>query len=215
MGIAPRQNHMGHIGFLRRQKFHDLVDIHVIITDRDVDLVEQHHRVGFVQDQLFGFGPCGLRHFGVARFVLGFPSEAFTHGVERAFILEITKDQIAFTGGHAALDKLHNRAFHIMGDAAENHTERGRRFALTLAGIDDDQSLFVGLGRHDLIARGLLFGHLHGMAVIACVRCFIGHVKSSFRFGPIWPERRACAMQSNQTLTTLPPNRANQRKDTW
>ena len=57
-----------------------------------------------------------------------------------------------------------------MGDAAEDHPEGGRGFALTLAGVNDDQALFIGLGRHDFIAGGLFLGHLHRVAFV-----IIGH----------------------------------------
>jgi hypothetical protein len=85
--------------------------------------------------------------------------------VERADIAEFRQDQITLARGHATLDELHDRAFHIMRDASEDHPEGGRGFALALAGMDDDQTLLVGLGGHDLVAGGLLLGHLHRVAV--------------------------------------------------
>lgn len=51
-----------------------------------------------------------------------------------------------------------------MRDAAEDHAEGGGGLALALAGVDDDQALLAGLGGHDLVAGGLLLGHLRLVA---------------------------------------------------
>jgi hypothetical protein len=46
--------------------------------------------------------------------------------MEGTFRLEFAKDQIAFAGRHAAFDELDDGAFHVMCDAAEDHSESGR-----------------------------------------------------------------------------------------
>jgi hypothetical protein len=51
-----------------------------------------------------------------------------------------------------------------MRNTAQDHPEGGRTLALARAGMDDDQALLAFLRGHDLVARGLLLGHLHGMA---------------------------------------------------
>jgi hypothetical protein len=74
------------------------------------------------------------------------------------------QDQIALAGAHPALDELDDGALHVVSDAAEDHAKGGGRLALALAGVDDDQTALVGLGGHDLVAGGLLLGHLDGVA---------------------------------------------------
>ena len=61
-----------------------------------------------------------------------------------------------------ALDELHDADGHAMADVAEHHAERGGDLALAVAGVDDQQALFDGLGRHDLVARRLVLAHLLG-----------------------------------------------------
>lgn len=92
VGVAAGEDDVGHVGFLGGEEFDDFVDVDVVVADRDVDFVEEDHFVGHIEDQFLGFGPSGLSHFGIAGFVLGFPGEAFAHGVERAFVSEFGQD---------------------------------------------------------------------------------------------------------------------------
>ena len=156
---------MGHLGLFVDQELHDLVDVDIIIANGDVDLVQQDHLVRRVADQLFRLLPSGLCHLDVARAVLCFPREALTHRVELADIAELGVDQITLAAIHATLDELHHGAFHVGSNAAEDHPERGRAFALALARMHDDQTFLVGLGRHDLITGGFLLCHLCGVAI--------------------------------------------------
>ena len=76
----------------------------------------------------------------VAVAVLGFPGEAFAHrldGHELGKFLE----HGALAGAPGALDELHDADLHAMADGAEHHAEGGGRFALALAGVDDEQAL--------------------------------------------------------------------------
>ena len=50
-----------------------------------------------------------------------------------------------------------------MADVAKHHAERGRGLALAGAGVDDQQALLAGLGRHDLVARCLVLARLFPM----------------------------------------------------
>ena len=134
-----------------------------------------------IADQVLSLGPRGLRHFDIAVFVLSFPGKSFTHGVEFADVPEFGEDQVALSGGHAALDELHHGAFHVVRDTAENHSKGGRTFALTLAGVHDHQALFVGLGGHDLIAGGLFLGHF---GIVALCVCCVGHRGLPFHLCP-------------------------------
>ena len=63
-----------------------------------------------------------------------------------------------------ALDELHHGTRKTMRYVPENHAKSRGGLALALAGVDDDQALLVGLRGHDLVARGLLLGHLAGVA---------------------------------------------------
>ncbi len=45
LGVAAGQHDMGHVRLLRREEFQDFGQVDVVVADRDVDLVEQHHRI--------------------------------------------------------------------------------------------------------------------------------------------------------------------------
>ena len=113
-----------------------------------------------VADQLLGAFPGGAGGGDVALAVLGFPGEAFAHDVQRHQFGEFRQ--------HASLAGLPRRDLTncttptgiAMADVPEHHAERGRRLALALAGVDDQQALLAGLGRHDLVARRLVLARL-------------------------------------------------------
>ena len=84
MGVAPSKNYMGHHGLFILQKGYNFVDVEIIIAQRYIDLIQKHHVIALIQNQLLSFGPSRLCHFGVTGFVLGFPSEAFAHSMKRA-----------------------------------------------------------------------------------------------------------------------------------
>ena len=93
--------------------------------------------------------------------------------MELAYAGKMRGDQIALPCRHAALDELHDGAWHSVSNATENHAESSSGFALALACVDDDQTFFAGLGCHDFVARGLFLGHLYCVAV-----SLFGHVFS-------------------------------------
>ena len=62
------------------QKLYNFINIQIVITQRDIDLVQQHELDVWIADQLFGLGPTGLRSRDVALFVLGFPGKPFSAG---------------------------------------------------------------------------------------------------------------------------------------
>ena len=169
---------MRHLGFFLRQEPHDLGQIEVVITQRDVDLVQQHHPNRGIADQLFRLLPPFLRHLDIAGLVLGFPGEALAHRVKLAQIAEIALQQPPLAGIPGPLDELHHGAGHPMRDAAQDHAEPGGGLALARSGMHDDQPLLTLLLRHDLVARGLLLGHLLRMAIFVGKRC-VGHLASS------------------------------------
>ena len=43
LALRPGEDHMGHLRFLGLQEVHHLGDIEIVVAQRDVDLVEQHH----------------------------------------------------------------------------------------------------------------------------------------------------------------------------
>ena len=88
MGVAAGQDDMGHLRFVLGQESHYFGNVDIVVSDRNIDLIQQNHVVAFIQDQLFRLGPCGLRHFDIARLVLGLPGEAFSHRVKSAGVLE-------------------------------------------------------------------------------------------------------------------------------
>ena len=177
--VATGQDDMRHRRFFLFQERDHIRQRDIVIAKRDIDFIEQHHRDAFVTDQLPGFLPGRSSHFDVAFLVLGFPGKPFAHRVEFAQIGKALDDQIALARCHPALDELDDCTFLAMRNVPEDHAESSGRFALALAGVNDDQALFVGLGGHDLVARRLLLGHLG--IVAGGVGCF-GHESLAF-----WP----------------------------
>ncbi|MFT5160683.1 MAG: hypothetical protein ACI9ZD_002296, partial [Paracoccaceae bacterium] len=82
-------------------------------------------------------------------------------------------------------DELHYSAFHVMGNAAENHAERSRRFTFALARVDDDKTFLVGLGGHNFVSRDFFLGHFHRVSFGILFR-LIGH------FGLLFAGVSAC-----------------------
>src|SRR3546814_4991108 len=54
-----------------------------------------------------------------------------------------------------ALHELHDADLHAVAERAEHQAEGGRRLALALAGVDDEQALLLRLVGQHLVARGL------------------------------------------------------------
>src|SRR5437868_6406219 len=104
----------------------------------------------------------------VALAILSLPGEAFTHCLDGDEVGKFFEHR-PLTGRPGALDELNDTRPHAMPDGAEDHAERRGRFALALAGMDDEQSLLDRLGGHDLVARRLLLFHL-----LAVTRAVLG-----------------------------------------
>src|SRR5581483_3084657 len=126
LGIAAGEHDMGQRRLRSLQERDDLVDIEIIVAQRDVDLVEHDHTQAFVRDQRFRFLPSGLRGGDVAGAILRLPRETFTHGVELTQFAEIRGQQASLTGIPGALDELHYRAGKAVRDTAQDHAEGGR-----------------------------------------------------------------------------------------
>src|SRR3989338_2587616 len=75
--------------------------------------------------------------------ILGVPGESLTHNAELAPAFELP-EKFALTGLPAALDELHNSHFVSLPHSPQGRAEGGGGFALPVAGVDDDQSLFNG-----------------------------------------------------------------------
>ena len=107
----------------------------------------------------------------VAIDVLGFPGEAFAHGLDGHKLGKFFQHG-AFARAPGTFDELNDAGPHAVADVAEHHAEGGGGFALALAGVDDEQAALNGLARHDLVAGGFLLGHL---VVMPCGIYFFGH----------------------------------------
>src|SRR5258706_1102729 len=79
VGIAASDHDMHHRRLLVLQERDDLVDIKLIVAQRDVDLVEHDHAQALIGDQLLGLFPAGLGGRNVAGTILGFPSKTLAH----------------------------------------------------------------------------------------------------------------------------------------
>ncbi|GEM_PF-4726409 len=67
---------MGHRRLLRQQEVHHLVDVEIIVAQRNVDLVERDELDLWVEDLFFRDPPACLRRRHVALAVLRLPGEA-------------------------------------------------------------------------------------------------------------------------------------------
>src|SRR5690606_1965576 len=103
------------------------------------------HLVSRISDHPLRLIPGRTRRADVAGAVLGFPGESLAHGVDRHLVREPLQD-LALAGLPPALDELHDADAEAVADAAHHHAEGGRRLALALAGMDDQQALLDGLG---------------------------------------------------------------------
>src|SRR5262249_37570738 len=99
------------------------------------------------------------------------PGEAFTQRVPFDLFAEAL-DRRALARLPGALAELHYAAAEAAAQRPQHQPERRRRFALALAGMDDQQALFDRLGRHLGILRGRAVGHLG--PVTGLVDC-LGH----------------------------------------
>ena len=151
---------MGHLRLFGPKEVQHFIKRYVAVTERDVDLVQQHHVVALVADQFLRLGPGGGRGGDITLLVLRFPGKAFAHRMEIAQIGEMPAYEVPLAGIHAALDELDHGTGKAVRDAAEDHSEGGGGFALSLARMDDDQTLFTGLRGHDLVTGLFLARHL-------------------------------------------------------
>ena len=62
-----------------------------------------------------------------------------------------------------------------MADGTEDHAEGGGRFALALAGMNDEQPFLDRLGGHDLVTRQLFLLHLVAVARAVPGRLGVAH----------------------------------------
>jgi hypothetical protein len=73
-----------------------LVDIKIIVAQRDVDLVQKHELDLGVEDLFLGDAPAVLRRRDIALAVLRFPGEALARDVEPAFFRETLPQKASF-----------------------------------------------------------------------------------------------------------------------
>src|SRR3954447_20223752 len=106
------------IARLALQHGHDLVERQIVVAQHDVQLVEQHHPVGWVGDHIPGRFPGGAGGGDVAGAVLRVPGEPLPH---RAAGDEIGKPRQhgALAGVPGALDELHHPDPEPVPDAAQ------------------------------------------------------------------------------------------------
>src|SRR3984957_17053819 len=180
LGVAAREHDMRHWRLVVLQECDDVVDVEIVVAQRDVDLVEHDHAQVRIGDQRLGLFPAGLGSRDVAGTILGFPGKAFAHGMELAEFTEMRSQKPALPGIPRALDELHHRAGKTMRDASQDHAEGGGGFSLASAGMDDDQSLLAALFGHHAIAGGFLLGHLDRVAGVLADILFGNHSRHSF-----------------------------------
>src|SRR5882724_4580764 len=155
LGIAPGHDDV-QIGAPVRKRREHVAEVEMIVTQRNIEFIEDQQLDGRIFHQLHSLAPRPLRGGDVARTVLRFPCEAFTERVPRHLILE-TFDRVSFARLPGAFAELHHATLKATTDRAKQKTEGRRRFTLALAGVNDEEPLLDRLLRH--------FGVLHGLAV--------------------------------------------------
>src|SRR5258708_26770633 len=104
LGVAARKHDMRHRRLLVFQECDHLVDVEIVITQGDVDLVEHDHAQARIGDQLPGLFPASLGSRDVAGAILGFPGKTLAHGVELAEFAEMRGQKPALAGIPRAFD---------------------------------------------------------------------------------------------------------------
>src|SRR3954453_21440197 len=131
------------IARLVAQHGNDLVERQIVVAQHDVQLVEQHHPVGWVGDHIPGRFPGGAGGGDVAGAVLRVPGEPLSHCAAGDEIGK-PRQHGALAGVPGALDELHHPDPEPVPDAAQYYAECGSRFALAGAGMDDQEAALLG-----------------------------------------------------------------------
>src|SRR4029077_10251425 len=92
-----------------------------------------------IRHQFAGFGPGPFRCGDIALEVLGIPGESFAHRVPHDLIAEFLK-RVPFRRMPRALDELDYADAPPAPEHPQRKPERGGRFALSSAGVDDEQT---------------------------------------------------------------------------
>ena len=135
----------------------------MVVAQRDVELVEHDQADRRVGHQFARLGPGALGRGDVARAILRLPGEAFAQRVPFDLIAEALQ-RGALAGLPGALAELHDAAAQAAAQRAHQQAPGGRRLALALAGVDDQQAFLDGLGGDLGILRGLAVGHFRLVA---------------------------------------------------
>ncbi len=166
LGVAAGDDHVLVGGLLVAQEGQDFIEIEIVVTQHDVQLVEQHQPMTVIADHLLGALPARGRGGDVTLTVLGDPGEALAHDVQRDQIRKGLQQTRFARVPFRRLGELHDADGIAMTDMAEHHAQRRRCLALAGAGMDDQQAFLSDLGRHDLVLRRLVFGGLDLVAGI-------------------------------------------------
>ena len=166
LGVPPRQDHAGP-PVAGVQPGDDLFDRQVVIAHRDVDLVKDHKVVVSALHHVARLVEGRLCRGDVPVAVLRVPGESFAHGMPCHLAEPI--EELALPGDPLALDELHDTDRLLPPERADDHAEGRRGFALSRAGMDEDEA-FLGVRQFGhLLALGVL-QRLHLLLVIVRVR---------------------------------------------
>src|SRR5581483_11610182 len=114
------QYHM-RVGWAKADALEDLFHRHVVLTERNIDLIQQHQLECRVGEITAGNTPASLRHLLVADAVLCFPSESATRGVKDDLISPRLESAL-FRRLPCALDELNNRNTVAVAEASQDHS---------------------------------------------------------------------------------------------
>ena len=92
--VAAGDYYMGHMGFFGLQEIDHILRVDIAIAQRDVELVQQHHAVVGIADQLFGLVPRATGGSDVAFAVLRVPGKAFAHHINLTDIAKAVFQQL-------------------------------------------------------------------------------------------------------------------------
>ena len=156
-------------GGRRRQAGQHRGFVEIVVAQRDVQFVQHQQAEAGALHHLHRALPGALGGGDVAGAVLRLPGEALAHRVPFDQVAE-AGEGVALAGGPGALDELHHADRPAAPEHAQREAERRRGLALAGAGVDHQQALLDGLGRHLGVLHGLALGHL-----LAVARLVVGH----------------------------------------
>src|SRR3984893_467477 len=173
LGVAAGDDDM-QIGSPPAQRGDHDGEIEILITQRDVELVEDEETERRIGHELGRLRPGALGGRDVALEILRLPGETLAHGVPGHLVAKASQ-RVAFGAVPSSLDELHHADAFSAPEHAKRKAECSGRFPLARAGMHDEKTLLDLLFRHFGILDRLALGHFCAMALAFGVIEDLGH----------------------------------------